>query len=179
MTLSELIIYCFLMGMLVTAVYSVLVLSQRYLRISQASLDLQAYAQRAVAHLSHDIADSRYSTVTAGSGVVTMLSPRDANDNMVRDASGNLYWQKWIEYYLANGCLVRCESPITPTITPPTTPPDTFPPGTVIAQDVSTFAVGTQPTSQSVSLQIGFSTSVLSPGDTYINAITDAVCPRN
>lgn len=77
MTLSELLVFMFLMSLMMTATYSVYVLSMRYMLITQASLDLQAQAQKAINTIVHDIADSDAhpnAIITSGTSCVATVN---------------------------------------------------------------------------------------------------------
>ena len=184
MTLSELLVAAFLMGLLGTAVCSVLSLSYRYVMISQASLDLQINAQSAILHLASELADSRSTLVKIGTtppGVI-FPSPRTAADRYERDSTGVLYWQKWVCYYYDGTAnqLVRSVVTITPTTTPTATSYNTsdfatMGTRTVVARNMSALTLsGSSP----ILLSAGFTTSVLSVGDNQVT-ISDAICPRN
>lgn len=90
MTLAELMVFMFLMSLLMTATYYVYVLSMRYMRIAQGSLDLQQQAQRAMAAIVNDLSDSdagavfsssnsSTGTLTSGSTSVTTVSSTVVN----------------------------------------------------------------------------------------------------
>jgi hypothetical protein len=120
-----LLVSIFLLSILMTSAYTVYVLSMRYMMVSQIALDLQAQAQKAVATMLNDLADTDTATIvtgTSGSSVgIIFCSPRDAQDNIEQGP----VWQAWVGYYTqqvtANGPyeLFRKWIPITPTSTLP------------------------------------------------------------
>jgi len=132
MTLVELLVYTSLVGLPLACIYAVFAASMRYFRVAQAATELQADAQKTVVHLVSDLADSRISTVKVGTNPtgVIVLSPRDQFGSYVYyDFDGDLYWQKWVCYYLetSNSTLVRKELYLPNTVNPPGTPATSLP----------------------------------------------------
>lgn len=174
-----------LMSLAVTSIYSLLTMFLTNSRMINAQADLEDNAQVAVVRMSADLADSKTSTVVIGTAPtgVFFLSPRDGDDRFQRDSSGNLYWQRWVCYYLdtTNKHLVRATIPLgAPTVTPPTSTFTTASfqsQGTrrVVARNITGLTVtGTNP----VNLSATFMTSVFRTDDLQIS-LTDAVNPRN
>jgi hypothetical protein len=180
MTLAELLVFTFLMSILATAVLAVYVLSMRYMRIAQAALDLQASAQKSVASLVADLADTNATTikVTSTPPSIIFASPRDGNGQI----EAGPIWQAWIGYYIdANNNLIRKRVPMTPSATLPSNPytlasfqADSGSTVLVAANDTALSCTGTQP----VVISGTFTVSVQSPSDCQIT-LKDSVWPRN
>lgn len=183
-TLIETMVSMALISVVLTAVYSFMSMFLVNSRMLQAQADLENSAQTAVMRMVSDLADSRPASVTVGTSPtgVFFLSPRDGSDRFQRDASGTLYWQKWVCYYLdGNRQLVRAQIVLdAPTTTPPasgytTSTFQSLGSRRVVARDMSTLQVtGTAP----VTIMASFASTVFRAGDLQLT-ITDAVSPRN
>lgn len=120
-TLAELLVYIGGLGLLLSCIYGVLLLSLGCFRVSQAAADLQSSAQKAVLRISAELSESNIGSVSSGANYVVFCSPRGAIDQYDQDASGSLRWQKWVSYWVdTSGRLWRSEQLIA---SPPTSPP--------------------------------------------------------
>lgn len=207
-TLIELMVYMFLLGLLLYAVYGIFVASLRYFQTAQATVDLQESAQKVIIRMILDIADTDYSTVvitggsaSSGTGII-FASPRSGVDLYIQDTNasdgqlvGLLYWQKWICIYFdsTSGTVYRSTIGITPTATTPTnTYTDTsafsgLSGNKRLATNCTSFTVSKynaspDPPGNWIKVAAGFQQSVFSnaggTNDNQIN-ITDEMMPRN
>jgi len=123
-TLVEVIVYCALLGLLLTAIYQVLIGCARAYVEYLSVTELERGVMIATTRVTWELAESNSGSIridTNPSGIV-FASPQNAQGLFQYDASGNLLWQKYVCYYLdtATRKLVRKEEYLT---TPETSAP--------------------------------------------------------
>jgi prepilin-type N-terminal cleavage/methylation domain-containing protein len=131
-TLVELLVYMLLFGLCMSAVYYVLTACMSYFNTTQATVDVQNSALRAVMKLSADLAESNATTVTTLPSpgppmAIAFASPRDLSDtyNFVTSGGsvGQPMWEKFVCYYVdttnPNWPLMRKQVSIAASSTPP------------------------------------------------------------
>lgn len=154
MTIVELIVYAFLLGLLLTAIYGIFTSCLQYYRLGEIRSDLHGNAIRAMSNIFRDVAcASKSSLVTSSSSPkgLYFASSKKSDGTFEFDSSGEMLWQKWSAYYLKSDGnnhynLVKKEKAIaTPSATPGTFPYASFTafvndsslPERVIARNVS------------------------------------------
>lgn len=189
-TLIEALVYLGLVGFLFTCIYGVLISSMKYYKLAENSTELQNNAMIAVVKMVNELSETRYSTISSGgspAGII-FLSPRNSSNAFEYDSSGQLYWQKWVCYYIGtdqNGIstLIRKERYLAAkTATPPSntyTTASFSSDGTLTPDYISRYATSlTFTTSGAVSIQADF--EKLPSTDYYSKVeITSKVFPRN
>lgn len=187
-TLLEVTVYSALLGVLMLAIYAVLVASMRYWQVAQASADLQGSAEKTVAYIVNDVSESTLLGMrldTSPSGVI-FLSARDPQNVFQINAYGQIVWQQWICYYYdsAGRKIIRQSQRITPTVVPPlnNNTTQTFAAlagGKVVATNVTSFSItGTS----TLSIQASFDTTVFSNAANTADSqlqIIDLIATRN
>lgn len=125
-SLAEVLAYMAIFGMVLGAVYVVLVASARNYAIQMGMVDVEQSQVACTGRLSAELGESspgsiRYDTAPVG---LVFASPRDATGKVQVDpASLNVIWQSLVCYYLdtVGGVTTLCrkEWPITPSTTAP------------------------------------------------------------
>lgn len=122
----ELLVHMVLLGVLLSAVYSVFTLCLRYSRTAQAKMDLQNAMQTVFLNLNDELSQSDFSSVAvtnSSSQPGIVFASAISNGSMVFDpaGSGKPQWQKWVGYWVdtTKHQLFRNEQAMTPTLTVP------------------------------------------------------------
>ena len=136
-TLIELMIACALLGGVLLGVAQLVAAGGRYLRVTDAKVDLQHFSIRAMGKLTRELSDSDQesyafdNTDPAGPWLV-FASPRNEEGHISFDSVGRMLWPKQICYYVrtidGTSCLCRKEKLYSPA---PTAPPAPAPVDTV------------------------------------------------
>lgn len=134
-TLVEMLVYCVLLGVLLTGVYAVLLAGVRNYAIGANATELEQAALKAATRLSRELAEGDAASFRVDSSPVGIVfaSPRDSTDPKGRfayNSANRMLWQSYVCYYLgtANGApaLIRKVTPISPTVSSPPTIPSTL-----------------------------------------------------
>jgi len=107
-TLVEVIVYCFMLGLLVAAIYSVLTGSVTYYLVGANAIQLQQCAASAATRVTRELAESDPGSVVTTSTPPSLIfaSPRTSPyGTYAYNSNGNLLWQGWVCYSIgsANG----------------------------------------------------------------------------
>jgi type II secretory pathway pseudopilin PulG len=130
-TLIEVTVFAALLMLLSYALYGVLIASVRYQRIADASVNAKQNAVECMNHVVHELGEShagavKWDTSVASTPMLIFASPRDKNGFYHYDSSHNLYFQKWVGYYVdasqTPSLFVRVEKAMSAPVTKPTAP---------------------------------------------------------
>lgn len=144
-TLAELMVYIAVLSVFTTALYSVLILSMRHFRLSEARSDSMQAGLKAVSAINRSLASGATSTlqVQLNPPAVMFLSAEPTvGSSFAINSDGELLWQKWVcyHYQAQNRRLMMSFQTITPNPNLPTAP--TFAtmvalPSRVVARDIT------------------------------------------
>lgn len=104
-TLVEVLICAGLMGLVLTGIWYVMVAAARYVRVTNATIDVQRSALTGLARLSQELGETSpytYTMFNNGRGLfggITFVSPRDAEGHLRYDVGNRLLWYKMVCYY--------------------------------------------------------------------------------
>lgn len=126
-TLAELMVYIGVLTVFTAALYSVLLLSLRHFRHSEARSDSLQSGLKAVTAMNRSLASGASSTlqIQMNPPAFFFLSAEPpVGTSFAVNANGELLWQKWVCFHLIaqERRLVSSVTPISPTPTPPAPP---------------------------------------------------------
>lgn len=115
------------MGLIVGAIWWVMVAGLRYVRVTNATIDVQRSCLTALARVTQELTEAnQFGFETTGSEII-FVSPRDENGRLRYDIANRLLWQKLVVFYLdtVNGsqCLMRKEKLLDKPVSKAQTPP--------------------------------------------------------
>ena len=184
-SLIELLISAFLMGLCLTSVHMLVQAGNRYLRVSQARHEIQSQALLSLAWLQRELAESdpdSYRTLATPYQGIVFASPRD-NSGQVQYDLGRMLWPKFLCYYVKDQNLVRkVKSLVPPSPYPPPAPQvdvvasDPNLPLRSLARHVTKFEIGAQKIPVDITLQLTMEPNL---GKAYAIEVKTQVFPRN
>lgn len=112
-TLLEVLISAGLMGLVAMGVYYVMSAGLRYVRVTNATIDVQRRCMLALVGLTRELGESSPRSFFSDGTGLTFASPRDNLGALRYDLGSRLLWQKCVAYYVTPvegiPCLVRVE----------------------------------------------------------------------
>lgn len=99
-TLVEVSIASGLLGLVVLCMYWVMAEGSRYVRVTNATIEIQEQALASLARLTDELAETNVNCLKVQDDVGILFgSPRDADGRLQFDAAGRPLWMKLIAYY--------------------------------------------------------------------------------
>lgn len=143
----ELSVSAAIMGLIMTGLWYMMQAGTRYVRVTNATIEVQQACMSALGRVSQELGESSHWGVRMGDSSVVFWSPRDESGRVRYDSQNRILWQKAVAYYveMVNGVssLVRKEQMLDhPSSKPPDTPTaesmrnDTALRPRVVAQDI-------------------------------------------
>lgn len=173
------------MGLIVTGIYYVMVAGLRYVRVTNATIDVQRRCLTALVGLTQELGESSPKSYFSDSTSLTFASPRDRNGTVRYDLGSRLLWHKQVAYYIKRvdgvSCLMRLERVLPKPLTKPPDPvtlstmlaESTEPPRIVTRDIVAFVSSSTDPVDLSVTAAFE------DGGRDYRVTITSKVTPKN
>jgi type II secretory pathway pseudopilin PulG len=112
-SLIELIVATFILGLISVAAFKILVEGSQYLRVNQMAIDAQRSGLALLSDIGSGMQATRPDLVTTGAEGLVFASPFKPDGTVEFDpVNRELRWQKWVCYYLDQTVVTRRELPI-------------------------------------------------------------------
>lgn len=98
------------MGLIMTGIWYIMSSGMRYVRVTNAAIDVQSACLTAVGRLTQELGETTPIGLSIGGGgsEVVFASPRDPNGRLRYDNQNRLQWQKIVVFYVDTAEGVRC-----------------------------------------------------------------------
>lgn len=138
------------MGLIVTGIYYVMAAGLRYVRVTNATIDVQRRCLMALVGLTRELGESSPKSLVSDTTGLVFASPRDRAGSVRYDVGSRLLWQKYVAYYVTRvdgvSCLVRFERALPKPVAKPPEPvtlssllAESTEPPRVISRDIVAF----------------------------------------
>lgn len=139
-TLIETLIYCVVMGLVFTGIYSIFSSALSSYYTTSASIEVQRAALSATNMICKELSESNlssvyiYSSTSATHPGIVFMSPRNSSEGITIDTStGKPYWQGYVAYYVDTDptdsslyAIFRKEQPLSSQTATPSSPNPTY-----------------------------------------------------